>query len=320
MAFVRVRELVAPAAENLELKPLTDEIGLGNKIGVPHVQNPGLALAGYTRHIVPQRVQVFDRAEIDYLERMDPETARTNLNEFFGKGVCVCVLTAGMEAPKLILELARESRTPVLRTKRSTHDFTEKLTHFLENRFARRTTLHGVLMDVSGVGVLLLGKSAIGKSECALDLVLKGHRLVADDIVELQRVDPDAIYGRGSDITKYYMEIRGLGIINVKEMFGIGAIRDLKKVHLVVKFVEWTDAVEYERIGLDEQSYQILGVEMPMVTLPVRPGRNMTAIVEVAARNHLLKMEGYNAAQSFQASLLERISLGAVDDDTGDGE
>ncbi|MCL4235332.1 MAG: HPr(Ser) kinase/phosphatase [Deltaproteobacteria bacterium] len=308
MAYIRVGELLEHEQENLEMTLIAGSGGLDNKIYVPHIQNPGLAMAGYTKHVVNHRMQVFGKTEISYLHDQKPAVARKILTAYFEKGVCCCVVTRFQKVPDVFVELAEASKTPVLRTRLTTQEFINRATRFLETRFARRTTMHGVLVDVFGVGVLMLGKSAIGKSECALDLILKGHRLVADDIVELARVGPDSINGRGPQITKYLMEIRGLGIINIKEMFGIGAIRDKKKVHLVVRLVEWNENTEYDRVGLDDQFYQILGVELPMVTIPVRPGRNLTAIVEVAARNHLLKLEGYHAAKEFQDGLLAKIA------------
>jgi HPr kinase/phosphorylase len=265
-------------------------------------------MAGYLRHIVSQRVQVFDKTEIGFLEQMEVSAARGMLENYFAKVPCCCVITHNLQPPDYFIELADASDTPLMRTTHPTQEFIDRVTRYLESRFARRTTVHGVLMDVFGVGVLMLGRAGIGKSECALDLILKGHRLVADDVVEIRRMSSESINGQGSDITKYHMEIRGLGIINIKEMFGISAIRDRKKVHMVVKFVEWKDDTEYDRIGLDEMYYEILGVDLPVVTIPVRPGRNLTAIVEVAARNHLLKMEGFNAAKAFQESLLQRIA------------
>ncbi|MCZ7585299.1 MAG: HPr(Ser) kinase/phosphatase [Deltaproteobacteria bacterium] len=316
MAYIPVEEILGDAGEGLDLSTIAGQNGLTRRICGPYVQQPGLAMAGYLRHVVGNRVQVLDRTELGYLSELAEESARKILADYFAKQLCCVVVTHNLAPPDMLTEIAEATKTPLLRTKHPTQEFIGLLTAVLEYRFARRTTIHGVLMDVDGVGLLILGKSAIGKSECALDLILKGHRLVADDIVELRRVGPDRITGRGSEITQFHMEIRGLGIINIKEMFGIGAIRERKRVHIIVKFVEWNDDTEYERIGLDEQYYQILGVDLPMLTIPVRPGRNMTAIVEVAARNHLLKMEGYNAAKAFQDSLLDRIAGG----DGGDGE
>ncbi|MCB1154591.1 HPr(Ser) kinase/phosphatase [bacterium] len=313
MADLHVRDLVDAHGGELEVMSIGEDAGLANVITVSHVQKPGLAMAGFLNHVVPERLQVFGRTEINYLAQLEPARAREILGEYFDFKVCGVIVTRNLLPSDDFLSLAAERGTPVLRTRYSSQEFTERVSRVLEAHFARRTTMHGVLMDVYGVGVLLLGKSSIGKSECALDLILQGHRLVADDIVELQRTAQGTINGRSSEITKYYMEIRGLGIINIKEMFGIGSIRDRKKVHLVVRLVNWDEDTEYDRMGLDEANYNILGVELPMVKIPVRPGRNLTAIVEVAARNHLLKLEGYHAAQEFQKRLMERIADADMD-------
>lgn len=308
MAFIQVSELLEEQQANLQLRLETGASGLSNKIRSSHIQKPGLALVGYGRHIVGARVQVFGQTEVSYLEQQKTSECEGVLQKYFSKKLCCCVITRDQKAPALLVTISEETGTPLLVSRFSTQEFINRLSRLLEYRFARRTSMHGVLMDVFGVGVLILGQAAIGKSECALDLILKGHRLVADDIVELRRIGYDSINGSSSRITKYLMEIRGLGIINIKEMFGIGAVRDKKRVHLVVKLVEWNEDTDYDRIGLDEKNYQILGVELPLVTVPVRQGRNLTAVVEVAARNHLLKMEGFHAAKVFQRRLLAQIA------------
>jgi HPr kinase/phosphorylase len=180
---------------------------------------------------------------------------------------------------------------------------------YLEDALTAQTSMHGVLLDVFGVGILLLGKSGIGKSEIALDLVMRGHRLVADDIVDVKRKSPEAVFGAGSEIIKHHMEIRGLGIINIKDLFGVAAIRERKKIEIVMELVEWDPQVEYDRLGVEDRKYRILDVEVPMLVVPVRPGRNMTTIIEVAARNHLLKQQGHHSAREFQERLNRAIAL-----------
>ena len=188
-------------------------------------------------------------------------------------------------------------------------EFIDRVTKYLEWHLSPTTSIHGVLMDVLGVGILLLGKSGIGKSEAALDLVMRGHRLVADDIVDVKRRTPDSVYGAGSEIIKHHMEIRGLGIINIKDLFGVASIRERKKIEIVLELVEWDPSVEYDRLGVEEKKFRILDVEIPMLIVPVRPGRNMTTIVEVAARNHLLKLQGHHSAREFQERLNRAIAL-----------
>jgi HPr kinase/phosphorylase len=197
----------------------------------------------------------------------------------------------------------------VLRTSHLSSQFIEAVQTYLEDVLSPSTSMHGVLLDVFGVGILLLGKSGIGKSEIALDLIMRGHRLVADDIVDVKRPSPEAVFGMGSEIIKHHMEIRGLGIINIKDLFGVAAIRERKKIEIVLELVEWDPTVEYDRLGVEDRKYRVLDVEIPMLVVPVRPGRNMTTIIEVAARNHLLKQQGHHSAREFQERLNRAIAL-----------
>jgi HPr kinase/phosphorylase len=219
------------------------------------------------------------------------------------------VVTKGLEATPELVAAAEEAGVPLLQTTHLSSTFIEEIQAYLEDILTASTSMHGVLLDVFGVGILLLGKSGIGKSEIALDLVMRGHRLVADDIVDVKRKTPESVYGMGSEIIKHHMEIRGLGIINIKDLFGVAAIRDRKKIEIVLELVEWDPAVEYDRLGVEERKFRILDVEIPMLVVPVRPGRNMTTIVEVAARNHLLKLQGHHSAKEFQDRLNRAIAL-----------
>ena len=188
-----------------------------------------------------------------------------------------------------------------------TTDFIERVTQFLEEKLASTSSIHGVLIDVFGVGVLILGKSGIGKSECALDLILRGHRLVADDMVYIQKRAPNTLIGSGFEVIQHHMEIRGLGIINIRSLFGVEAIRERKKIELVLELMEWDTSREYDRLGFEEEKYTILGVDLPMLKIPVTPARNLTTIIEVAARNHLLKVMGYDSALEFEKKLLRKM-------------
>jgi HPr kinase/phosphorylase len=208
----------------------------------------------------------------------------------------------------MLLQETEQQGIALLRTHHQSSTFISLITKFLEERLLPSTTVHGVLVDILGVGVLILGKSGIGKSECALDLVLRGHRLVADDVVRVRMKLPAVLFGQGMDLIHYHMEIRGLGIINIKHLFGVAAIRERKKIDLAVELVEWENDKEYDRLGMEDQTYALLGLEIPFLRIPVRPGRNMTAIIEVAARNQLLKEMGYHSALEFQDRLEKRMA------------
>ena len=217
------------------------------------------------------------------------------------------IITRGLEPYPEMVRISLRKKIPILGTELATAEFISRLNQFLEDHLAPSISLHGVLIDVYGIGVLILGQSGIGKSETALDLVLRGHRLVADDIVEIRKRGQRTLIGKGAEMIKYHMEIRGLGIINIKDLFGIASIRDRKKIELVIELVEWDPNQDYDRLGLEEETYTILGVEVPHLTIPVRPGRNLTTIIEVAARNQLLKIKGYHSARDFQRRLLEEL-------------
>jgi len=309
MAYVKVRELLEDVQYKMNLRLAVGEEGLGRIIKNRHVQKPGLALTGYTKFVISSRVQVFGKTEIFYLKTLGAKQKREVLAKYFDCKPACCVVTRKLRVPKAFKEEAERTGTPVMTTDLSTPLLISRVTRFLESLFAETTSAHGVLMDVFGVGILILGRAGIGKSELALDLILRGHRLVADDIVDMIRIPPGNIYGSGSELIKNHMEIRGLGIINIKEMFGISAIRDRKKVQLVVQMMDWEEGVEYDRIGLDESKYDVLGVDLPHLVLAVRPGRYLTPIIEVAARNYLLKTDGYHAAQEFQKNLLRQIQI-----------
>ena len=305
---VTVRELLSDTVGGLHLEMLAGAGGIDRLVTVPRVQKPGLALTGYLVPVHPERIQVLGYAEISYLDTLDAERVRRSVEGLCALEPACLAVTRGLEVPEALREVCEHKRVPLLRTPLMSSVFISRVVKFLEGRLSPSTTLHGVLVDVFGVGILLVGKSGIGKSEAALDLVLRGHRLVADDIVELQVGAPDAVIGSGSDVIKHHMEIRGLGIINVKDLFGVAAVRDAKKVELCVELVEWDEDEEYDRIGLDEVKYPILGVEIPLLRIPVRPGRNITTIIEVAARNQLLKLRGHHSAREFQDQITRAIA------------
>jgi HPr kinase/phosphorylase len=267
----------------------------------------GLALTGFARFINPERLQIIGNTELAYLRTLSPEQQEGVIHQICGLDLSCLIITHNLEIPDLLIQEVDEKGIPLFRTALRSYDFIERITKFLEEKLASATSIHGVLMDVFGVGILILGKSGIGKSECALDLILRGHRLVADDMVYIQKRSPASLIGSGFDVIKHHMEIRGLGIINIRSLFGVEAIREKKKIDLVLELLEWDTTQEYDRLGFEEEKYTILEVELPMLKIPVTPARNLTTIIEVAARNHLLKLMGYDSALEFEKKLLGRI-------------
>jgi HPr kinase/phosphorylase len=309
MEAIRVGALLEDNRFDLRLQLLGGRQGLSRRISSARIQKPGLVLAGFTENLHKERVQVFGNTEMSYLATMPRERVSEVVKGFFAQDVACLVVTKGLDVPPELVTAADEAGVPLLRTPHLSSAFIEGVQSWLEDVLTAQTSMHGVLLDVFGVGILLLGKSGIGKSEIALDLIMRGHRLVADDIVDVKRKTQDAVFGAGSDIIKHHMEIRGLGIINIKDLFGVAAIRERKKIEIVLELVEWDPSVEYDRLGVEDRKYRVLDVEIPMLVVPVRPGRNMTTIVEVAARNHLLKLQGHHSAREFQERLNRAIAL-----------
>jgi HPr kinase/phosphorylase len=309
MQSVKVAALLADEKFDLRVDLLAGKAGLSRAITSSRVQKPGLALAGFLDHLHLERLQVFGNTEMSFLATLPPDRQRAACEALFKADIAALCVTKNLDVPAILIETAEAHGIPLLRTKQLSSVFIMHVERFLDDALTSSTSLHGVLMDILSVGVLILGKSGIGKSECALDLVLRGHRLVADDIVDVKR-KADAAVGQGSAIIEHHMEIRGLGIINIKDLFGVAAVREQKKIELVIELVEWDPAVEYERLGLEDRRFSVLDVEIPMLVLPVRPGRSMAILIEVAARNHLLKLQGHNSATEFQDRLNRAIAEG----------
>jgi len=309
MEAIRVGALLDDKKFDLRLTLLAGKHGLSRRVSSARIQKPGLVLAGYTDYLHRERIQVFGNTEMSYYGTLPRERRVELIRAFFGQDVSCLVVTKDLEVPPEIAAAAEEAGVPLLRSSHLSSTFIENIQSYLEDQLTASTSMHGVLLDVLGVGILLLGKSGIGKSEIALDLVMRGHRLVADDIVDVKRRTQDSVVGSGSEIIKHHMEIRGLGIINIKDLFGVAAIRERKKIEIVLELVEWDPSVEYDRLGVDDRKFRILDVEIPMLVVPVRPGRNMTTIIEVAARNHLLKLQGHHSAREFQERLNRAIAL-----------
>jgi HPr kinase/phosphorylase len=283
--------------------------GLSRRITRVSLQKTGLALTGQPQYLEDGRVLLFGRSEVQYLAALDAGERRLRLQDVLRPGLPCIVVTAGLPVDVVLGEMADERGVPVLSTDVLTSETLVALTGVLEEGLAPSTTLHGVLVDILGLGVLLLGESGIGKSECALDLVVRGHRLVADDAVEITRRG-SVLIGTSPPLTRHHMEVRGLGIMNVQDLFGVASTRQSMQVEFIVRLVRWDSDTEYERLGLDEASEPLLGLPVPVVTLPVGPGRNIGILVEVAARRHLLLARGISAAQRLAARLEAELQAG----------
>ena len=307
MSGLLVQELAEGKEPHLALALLAGGKGLNKRIAHSQVQKMGLALTGFTRFVDPQRLQIIGNTELAFLGTLSFDQQKEVIRKICSIDMACVVVTRNLDIPYLLLQEAEEKGIPLFRTSLLTVDFIEQVTQFLEERLAPTTSVHGVLLDVFSVGILILGKSGIGKSECALDLILRGHRLIADDMVSIQRRLPASLFGSGFDVIQHHMEIRGLGIIDIRHLFGVEAIRERKRIELVIELVAWDQKMEYDRVGLEEEKYSLLGVELPMLRIPVTPARNLSTIIEVATRNHLLKRMGYNSALEFENRLLRKM-------------
>ncbi len=310
-----VNNLLTETEYGLNLTLVAGSRGLVNRLTSPRIQKPGLALTGYTIHLHPNRLQVLGNTEISYLQQLPEETAREYIGKLCSFPLIGFMVTKGLEPPEELIRAAEEAGIPLLVSPHQSSTFISLITKFLEESLLPTTHLHGVLVDVLGVGVLLLGKSGIGKSECALDLILRGNRLVADDVVFIRKKMPASLVGMAGESLQYHMEIRGLGIINIKNLFGVSSIREKKIIDLVIELMEWDANHEYDRLGIDDAQYSILDVELPHLKIPVRPGRNLTSIIEVAARDYLLKGMGYHSAREFHEQLMNRLEVRHLGDE-----
>jgi len=288
----------------LTLDLLAGAGGLDRQITSPHVQKTGLALAGFDEYLRPGRVLIFGESEIRFLESLAADARLRALQAALRHDFPCILITGGFEPPLELRGEAERTGVPLLQTAMVTPSAIARLSAFLEDALAERTVFHAVLLDVLGLGVLLTGESGIGKSECALDLIVRGHRLVADDTVEVKRRAGTVLIGTCPDLTRHHMELRGIGIINLRELFGISSTRSSKRIELAVHLERWEPGREYERLGLDDQFFELLGVKVPLIRMPVAPGRNIAILVEVAARNQLLRARGHHAARI----LVDRLS------------
>jgi HPr kinase/phosphorylase len=295
------------AAGGLDFDLLAGATGLERRITLPYIQKTGLALSGFDEYLRAGRALIFGESEIRFLERMDRATRAETLRRLFMRDFPCVIITGGFDGPEELAAQAERAGVPLLRTGLATPVAIARLTTLLEDHLAPRETRHGVLMDILGLGVLITGESGIGKSECALDLIGRGHRLVADDAVEIRCRGEAILIGTCPELTRHHVEIRGLGLVNVTDLFGVSATRSSKRVELIVQLERWDERREYDRLGLETVTTEILGVPVPLVTMPVGPGRNLAMLVEVAARNQLLRSRGRHAAKLLAERLERRL-------------
>jgi HPr kinase/phosphorylase len=289
----------------LNLKCIGGRPGLVREIGVTEINRPGLELGGFFENFAFQRIQIFGRGESAFLQQLAREGRRGDLDRLFTYPIPCCVFTHSLEPTAVFAEIAERAECPLLQTDLPTSEFTMRILRVLSTIYAPKVTRHGVLVEVFGIGVLLEGESGVGKSETALSLIERGHRLIADDAVEIRRVSGNILVGAGAQVVSHHMEIRGLGIINITHLFGVGAIRDKKQVQLVAQMEIWDPAKNYDRLGSEETTTEILGVHVPTVVIPIKPGRNIPVIIETAARNERLKKMGYYSAREFNRNVMK---------------
>ncbi len=278
-------------------------------VTTPEVSRPGLALTGFFEYFESARIQLIGKAEHRYLAEQEPHARRARLERFMNLKPTAVVVTTGLEVFPALFEIAEAHGVPLLRTKMATSAFSSALVSSLSVSLAPRITRHGVLVEVYGEGILILGDSGVGKSETAIELVKRGHRLVADDAVELKRVSAKTIVGEAPEIIRHYVELRGIGIVDVRRIFGMGSVKNTERVDLVVNLEPWIQGKMYDRLGLDGETMDILGIELPMITIPVRPGRNLAIILEIAAMNNRQKKMGYNTAEEFNKRLMGQMGI-----------
>ncbi|MEP7380062.1 MAG: HPr(Ser) kinase/phosphatase [Gemmatimonadota bacterium] len=310
---VNVGRLFERLKEPLQLEQLGDTVSLDRDVANPDLSSPGLALAGFVARFMHERPQVFGETEMTYLASLAPSDRSRQLELFFSFPVPCVFVTKGLDLVPPMLEVAVAAGVPIFRSSLKTNEFYRRAKPLVEDMFAPTATLHGSLADVYGVGVLFTGASGIGKSECVLDLVERGHRLVADDVVVARRRGNEILIGSGHHLQRHFMEIRGVGLIDVPAVFGIRSVRQQKRIEVVVRLMEWTEDAVVERTGLEGELTTILGVELPIITVYLNPGKNITVIAEVIAMNHLLRYAGVNPAEIFNQRLMGHMQQKAAE-------
>lgn len=305
--MVTVEQIYRERKEQFELSLLAGREGLKKQLANSEIVRPGLALTGFFDRFAHSRSQVLGQTELAFLQAQSPQALDERLRRYFSFDLPMVVVTKGIAPPAELIDIAEETQTALFTTRLSTSEFITRLSLYLDALFAPTTTMHGTLVDVYGVGLLYTGRSGIGKSECALDLVERGHRLVADDMVRLTRKAQKMIIGTASEMQGFHMEVRGIGIIDIERLFGVQSVRLQKRVEVEVRLEMWDSRAEYDRLGLETRFTTILGVEIPVVTIPVSPGKNLTVISEVIAMNHMLKTYGENPAELFSRRLQQEL-------------
>jgi HPr kinase/phosphorylase len=310
LAKVRTKDIV----EKFKLDLVGGEEGLHRPITTSDISRPGLEIAGYFNYYPAERIQLLGKTELSFLELLDEAERKRRMEALCTDITPGIIISRDLEIPDELVEAANRYDVPVMRSSMKTTRFSSRLTNYLESKLAPTTAIHGVLVDIYGVGVLITGKSGVGKSETALELVKRGHRLVADDCVEIRQEDMDTLIGSSPELIEHLLEIRGLGIINVMTLFGAGAVRNYKRITLCINLELWDKTKQYDRLGLEEETMRIIDTDITKYTVPVRPGRNLAVIIEVAAMNFRLKRMGVNAAEQFTNRLADVIEDGENED------
>lgn len=306
MAKVRTKDVM----EQFNLELISGEEGINRPITMSDLSRPGIEIAGYFTYYPRERVQLLGKTELSFFEQLPEEEKKQRMDSLCTDVTPAIILSRDMPIPQELIDASEKNGVPVLGSPLKTTRLSSRLTNFLESRLAPTTAIHGVLVDIYGVGVLITGKSGVGKSETALELVKRGHRLVADDCVEIRQEDQDTLVGNAPELIEHLLEIRGLGIINVMTLFGAGAVRSNKRITIVMNLELWEQGKQYDRLGLEEETMKIIDTEITKLTIPVRPGRNLAVIIEVAAMNFRLKRMGLNAAEQFTNKLADVIEDG----------
>ncbi|NCG09420.1 MAG: HPr(Ser) kinase/phosphatase [Verrucomicrobia bacterium] len=305
---IPVRDFYESFREPLELDCIAGEAGLDGMIRERSLNRPALAVTGYYKYFASKRIQLFGAGEMGYLRDLKRDEEAKVLREMFEKKVPCILVSRNLSPSKVMQELAKTYKTPLIRSPLKSKTITTEATLLLEEKFAPRTHIHGTLMDIKGIGTLICGESGVGKSECALALIERGHSLVADDLTHIRRLSDRELIGTSAELSRGYMECRGLGIINIAELFGVRSVRLRKGIDLVINFVAWTPGMHEERTGLEENTVEILGLKVPTMEIPVRPGRDMARLVEVASMSQALKLMGHDSAKEFNERLIANMT------------